>query len=181
VVRPVAGLALLGLAAMWFPQILGNGRDISELLFVGAVPFALAAVLAVLKPAATLLCIGSGVPGGLFTPSLTSGALLGSVLGYVWSFAFPQVPPGLCGLLGAGAVLSATTQGPISTVVILAELIGHDRSFILPLLVAAIVATMISRSIEPRSIYDARLTDEQVRIRQRLRDKAQVGPGLSAD
>jgi H+/Cl- antiporter ClcA len=174
-------LALLGLAATRFPQILGNGRDISQLLFIGAVPLALAALLLVLKPAAILLCIGSGVPGGLFTPSLTSGALLGLVLGYLWSYAFPAVPLGLCGLLGAGAVLSATTQGPLSAVVLLTELIGHDRSFVLPLLLAGTLATMISRSIEPRSIYDARLTDEQIRIRQRLRDKAQVGPELSRD
>jgi H+/Cl- antiporter ClcA len=181
IVRPVLGLALLGLAATRFPQILGNGRDISQLLFIGAVPLALAALLLVLKPAAILLCIGSGVPGGLFTPSLTSGALLGLVLGYLWSYAFPAVPLGLCGLLGAGAVLSATTQGPLSAVVLLTELIGHDRSFVLPLLLAGTLATMISRSIEPRSIYDARLTDEQIRIRQRLRDKAQVGPELSRD
>ncbi|HEY3935933.1 MAG TPA: chloride channel protein [Bryobacteraceae bacterium] len=181
IVRPVLGLALLGLAATRFPQILGNGRDISQLLFIGTVPVGLAALLLMLKPGAILLCIGSGVPGGLFTPSLTSGALLGSVLGYLWSYAFPAVPLGLCGLLGAGAVLSATTQGPLSAVVLLTELIGHDRSFVLPLLLAGTVATMISRSIEPRSIYDARLTDEQIRIRQRLRDKAQVGPELSPD
>jgi chloride channel protein, CIC family len=180
IVRPICGLALLGLAASRFPQLLGNGRDVSQLLFVGAVPFALAAFLLVLKPAAIFLCIGSGAPGGLFTPSLTSGALLGSVLGYAWSFAFPHVPPGLCAFLGAGAVLSATTHGPISIVVLMMELTGQGRACILPLLLASTVATMISRSIEPRSIYDARLTDDQVELRQRLRDKVQVGPELQS-
>ncbi len=181
IVRPIFGLTLLGIAAVRFPQILGNGRDVSQMLFAGAVPLALAAMLLVLKPAAITLCIGSGVPGGLFTPSLTSGALLGSVLGYLWSFVFPQMPVGLCGLLGAGAVLSATTQGPVSTIVLMMELTGQGRSFVLPMLLAATVSTMISRSIEPRSIYDARLTDEQIRVRQRLRDKAQVGPELQDD
>ena len=180
IVRPIFGLALLGIIAIRLPQLLGNGRDVSQLLFAGAVPFALAALLLVLKPAAILLCIESGVPGGLFTPSLTSGALLGSVLGYLWSFVFPAVPVGLCGFLGAGAVLSATTQGPVSTVILMMEMTGQGRSFVLPLLIAVTVATMISRSIEPRSIYDARLTNDQIQIRQRLRDKVQVGPEVQS-
>jgi chloride channel protein, CIC family len=178
-IRPVAGLALLGLMAIKFPQLLGNGRDISQMIFEGTVPVLLAIVLLVLKPAAILLCIGSGVPGGLFTPSLTSGALLGCVLGHLCSFVIPHVPIGLCGLLGAGAVLSATTQGPLSSAVLMMELTGLDRGLLLPMLLAGTIATVIARSIEPRSIYDARLTDEQIRIRQQLRDRVQMGPELA--
>jgi H+/Cl- antiporter ClcA len=51
------------------------------------------------------------------------------------------------------------------------ELTGRDRSFILPLLLVVGIATVIARSIEPRSIYDARLTDEQVEQRQKLREE----------
>jgi len=61
--------------------------------------------------------------------------------------------------------LAATTQGPISTVVLMIEFTGQARSFIVPLLLAVGTATLVSRLIEPRSIYDARLTDEQVRAR----------------
>lgn len=181
IVAPVVGLALLGVVATRFPQLLGNGRDTAQLIFLGTMPAGLAAVLLVLKPAAILLCVRCGVPGGLFTPSLTSGALLGSALGYLSAFVMPHVPLGLCGIVGAGAVLAATTQGPISSVVLMLELTGRDRSFILPLLLAATIATLIARSIEPRSIYDARLTDEEIRIRQQLREKAQIGPELSRD
>jgi H+/Cl- antiporter ClcA len=127
-------------------------------------------VLLVLKPAATILCMRSGAPGGMFTPSLTAGALLGGVLGLVWSHFWPGVPPGLFALLGAGAVLGATTQGPISAVVLMMELTGRDRSFILPLLLVVGIATVVARSVEPRSIYDARLTDEEIEKRQQLRD-----------
>jgi H+/Cl- antiporter ClcA len=42
------------------------------------------------------------------------------------------------------------------------ELTGRDRSFIVPLLLAVATATLVARAIEPRSIYDARLTDEEV-------------------
>ena len=181
IARPLFGLALLGLLAIPFPQLLGNGKDVSQLLYRGAVPGLLAASLFVLKPTVILLCVGCGVPGGLFTPSLTSGALLGSVLGGLCSSVFPSVPLGLCALLGAGAVVSATTQGPLSTTVLLMEMTGQARSFLLPLLLAATIATVVARSIEPRSIYDARLTDEQIQVRQQLRNKVQVGPELPRD
>ena len=167
---PVLIMTSLGVVSIWFPQILGNGKDVSELAFTGKVAPALFLTLLLLKPAATLLCMRSGAPGGMFTPSLTAGAMLGGVLGHAWAYLWPGVPPGLCALLGAGAVLAATTQGPISAVVLMLELTGRDRSFILPLLLIVFTATIVSRSIEPRSIYDARLSDAQLRERQRLRD-----------
>jgi H+/Cl- antiporter ClcA len=131
---------------------------------------ALLLILLLLKPAATVLCVSSGAPGGLFTPSLTVGALLGAVLGHAWSWFWPGVPPGLFALLGAAAVLAATTQGPISTVILMMELTGRDRSFILPMLLAVATATLVARTIEPRSIYDARLTDEEIAARQKMRE-----------
>jgi len=168
---PPLGLGLLGAASIWFPQILGNGRDISQLAFTNQVAPILLLTLLLLKPAATVLCMRSGAPGGLFTPSLTVGALLGGVLGHAWSLLWPGVPPGLFAVLGAGAVLAATTQGPISAVVLMMELTGRYRSFILPLLLVVGIATLVARTIEPRSIYDARLTDEEVEARQKLREE----------
>jgi H+/Cl- antiporter ClcA len=118
------------------------------------------------------MCLGSGAPGGLFTPSLALGALLGGVLGHIWSLLWPSAQPGLSAVIGAGAVLAATTQGPISAVVLIMELTGGARSFIAPVLLAVVIATLVARTIEPRSIYDARLTDEQVAARQKLREPA---------
>jgi H+/Cl- antiporter ClcA len=167
---PVLGLGLLGVVSIKLPQLLGNGRDISELAFTNHAAPALALMLLVLKPAATVLCMRIGAPGGLFTPSLTVGAMLGAVLGHAWSWIWPGVPPGLFAIIGAAAVLAATTQGPISTAVLMMELTGRDRSFILPLLLAVGTATLVARTIEPRSIYDARLTDEEVAARRKLRE-----------
>ncbi len=170
-ITPLIALGLLGLASIKFPQVLGNGRDLTQLLFTGGVTSsALLLLLFLLKPAATLLCLGSGTPGGLFTPSLTFGALLGGLMGSVAAHLGSGVPIGFCALLGAGAMLAATTQGPISSVVLMIELTGKDRSFIAPLLLAVITATLVSRMIEPRSIYDARLSDEQVKARLQARE-----------
>lgn len=168
-VAPVSALGLLGLVSIAFPQLLGNGKDIAQLVFADQVAPWLVLALLLLKPLATLLCLGSGTPGGLFTPSLAMGALLGGVLGHAWSWLWPGVPPGLFAVIGAAAVLAATTQGPISAVVLMMELTGRDRSFIVPMLLAVAAATLVSRSIEPRSIYDARLTDAEVETRLKSR------------
>jgi CIC family chloride channel protein len=167
---PLIVMGLLGVVSIWFPQILGNGQDISELAFTSQVAPALLAILLVLKPIATALCMRSGAHGGMFTPSLTFGAMLGGVLGYGWSHFWPGIPSGLFAVLGASAVIGATTQGPISAVVLMMELTGRDRSFILPLILIVGIATLVARTIDPRSIYDARLTEEEIKERQRLRD-----------
>lgn len=163
---PVVVLAALGVVAVWFPQILGNGKDVSQQAFAGQVAPPLLLTLLILRPIATVLCLRSGAPGGLFTPTLTVGAMLGGVLGYAWSLMWPGVPPGLFAVLGAAAMLGATTQGPISSIVLMIELTGRDRSLILPLVLIVCIATLVSRTIETRSIYDARLTDEEVLARR---------------
>ncbi len=172
-IAPVLGLGILGIVSIQFPQLLGNGKDVSQLAFLNQVAPSLLLILLVLKPAATVLSVRVGAPGGLFTPSLTVGAMLGGVLGHAWSWVWPGVPPGLFALLGAAAVLAATTQGPISTVVLMMELTGRDRSFIVPMLLAVGTATLVARSIEMRSIYDAKLTDEEVEARRQAREAPQ--------
>ncbi len=175
-VAPILVLGALGPLSISFPQLLGNGRDLSQLLFGGA-PQTLGplATLFLLRPLATLLCLGSGTPGGLFTPSLTVGALLGGLLGFAGSRVWPGLAPGFSALVGAGAVLAATTQGPISAVVLMMELTGQGRSFLVPLLFGVVSATLVSRTLEPRSIYEARLSDAEVQSRLAAREPSPVG------
>jgi H+/Cl- antiporter ClcA len=153
------------------PQILGNGKDLAQLAFLGKVPLVLLATLLFVRPLATIACLGSGAPGGLFTPTLTIGAMLGGALGYGWSLFCPGVPLGVFAFVGAAAMLAATTQGPISSVILMIELTGYEYSSIVPLLLAVVTATLVARSFEIRSVYDARLTDEQILTRQRAREK----------
>ena len=168
-VAPPAVFAAIGLFSIVFPELLGNGQDLAQALFKGPLaPFALCALVA-LRPIATVASAASGAPGGLFTPSLTFGALVGSALGGLWLWIHPGGSIGLYALLGAGAMLAATTQGPISSLVLMMELTGEARAFALPMLTAIVLATATARLIERRSIYEARLTDEQVEARLRAR------------
>ena len=165
IVAPLIVMGTLGAVSFPFPQILGNGQPIAELAFKGDLGAWTMLCVLILKPLATVMSIRSGAPGGLFTPSLTVGAMLGGVLGYGWSLFWPGTPVGLYSVLGAAGLLAATTQGPISTIVLMFELTGHNRSFVAPLLFVVTTATLVARMIEPRSIYDARLDDEQVAAR----------------
>jgi chloride channel protein, CIC family len=173
---PIVVLGGLGAVSIRFPQLLGNGRDVAELVFGGGMGGPLLAALVVLRPAATILCLRSGAPGGLLTPSLAFGAMLGGVLGFVWSYLWPGVPPGLFALLGAAGMLAATTQGPVSTIVLIMEMTGYARAAIVPLLLVVATATLVARAVEPRSIYEARLSSDQVRQRQSMRDLAGEPP-----
>ncbi len=169
---PVLAFALLGGLSIPFPQLLGNGQDLAQLSFDGAVSTKLLLIMLFLKPFATFICLASGAPGGLFTPSLTFGALAGAALGVAWSLVWPGAPTGAFAILGAGAVLAATTQGPFSAAVLMIELTGRDRAFIAPLLLAIMGASVVARTLDIRSIYDARLTNEQVEARNAMRNRA---------
>ncbi len=166
---PLAVYAALGLAAVPLPQMLGNGRDLVQLAFAGTLPLALAAGLALLRPLGTAACLGAGTPGGLFTPTLTVGALLGLAGGGAWAWAVPRAamllglaPPdpgalGAYAMVAAGALLAATTQGPVSAIVLLLELTRRLDTLMVPLMLAVAGAVVVARRLEGRSVYSGRI------------------------
>src|SRR5262245_13264647 len=124
--RPIFGFAAVGLIGVRFPEVLGNGYDTVNQLLRGQVPLALILVLPVLKLAAPAVTRGSGGAGGLFTPTLFLGAVLGSAYGTWCHHAFPlaTAPPGAYALAGMGAMLAGTTQAPLTAILMIFELTG---------------------------------------------------------
>lgn len=154
---PPVAMALLGVAALWWPPLLGNGFDTVHQVLLGNVPLAALALLPVLKLGATAICAGAGVPGGLFTPSLFYGAALGGLAGELIARVVPGAPPsGALALIGMASVLAGTTHAAVSSVLIIFEMTG-DYGVILPLMLSAAVAAATSRAIEPDSLYTAPL------------------------
>ncbi len=158
VAAPLAVFAALGGTAAWFPQLLGNGKSLVQEVFSDQVATDLVPLLLGLKLLAILGCLGSGAPGGLFTPTMTCGALLGSGLGSLWTRWWPGVPPASFALLGAGAVLAAVMQGPVSAIVMVLELTHQLDSGMVPLMLAVAGASLVTRLLERRSIYTVRVT-----------------------
>jgi chloride channel protein, CIC family len=157
---PIAVFVALGLVSIAYPQILGNGKNIVQLSLVARLSVGLLAVLLVLKPLATAACLGSGAPGGLFTPTLAFGALVGGLLGEAWVQIWPGAPLGSFAIIGGAAVLGAAMQGPLAAVVLLLELTHHADALTVPILLAVVEATVLARVLGAPSIYSARLSAE---------------------
>lgn len=157
ILATTAVFAGLGALAILYPQLLGNGKDIAALALVGSVGLVLSGVLAVLKPLATAACFGGGATGGLFTPTMAFGALIGLFLGHLWSLAWPGAPLGSFAFLGAGAMLAAAMEAPICACVLVLELTGRGVPIMVPLLVAVALATVVGRLLDNRSIFSAPL------------------------
>jgi CIC family chloride channel protein len=156
-VAPVVVFTALGALAIAYPQLLGNGKPVVQLALVAKLSVALLAVLLVLKPLVTAACLGSGAPGGLFTPTLAYGVLLGGLLGEGWAQIWPGAELGGYAIIGGAAVLAASMQGPLAAVVLLLELTHHADALMVPTLIAVVEATVLARVMGAPSIYSARL------------------------
>ncbi len=160
-VAPVVVFTALGALAIAYPQLLGNGKNVVQLAFVARLSVVLLAVLLVLKPIVTAACLASGAPGGLFTPTLAYGVLLGGLLGQGWSEIWPGSPVGSYAIIGGAAVLGAAMQGPLAAVVLLLELTHRADALMVPVLLAVVEATVLARLLGAPSIYSARLSAHQ--------------------
>jgi H+/Cl- antiporter ClcA len=161
-IAPIVVLTGLGATAIAFPQLLGNGKDTVQLAATGRLAVGVVAALLVMKPLLTAACLGSGTPGGLFTPTLTYGVLFGGLLGHVWTLIWPGTAAGSYALIGGGAVLAAAMQGPLAATVLVIELAHHSDTLMVPLLLAVTEATIVARRLGAPSIYSARLGRQPV-------------------
>ncbi len=142
---PVAG-ALVGVVAIWYPEILGVGYEATDNALKEQYGFELLVTLAMLKIAMTAICLGAGFGGGVFSPSLFIGAMVGGAFGVVASQPFPELSsgPGAYTMIGMGAVAGAVLGAPISTILIIFEL-TNDYRLTIGVMVAVVVASLITR------------------------------------
>ncbi|MBA8794755.1 H+/Cl- antiporter ClcA [Friedmanniella endophytica] len=157
-VAPLVAFAVLGALSLALPQLLGNGKPIAHDAFLGQGTLLLLACLAVLKPLVTALCLGSGASGGLFTPVLSTGAALGGCLGLLWSLLWPGSPLGAYAMIGAAAMIGAGMQAPLAALALVLELTHSGFGLMVPMIIATVIATAVTRWLDGYSIYTARLT-----------------------
>lgn len=156
--RPAVGGVLLGGLLLALPQMYGVGYPVLENAIDGRYVIGFLLVLLAGKIVATSLTIGIGGSGGVFAPSLFMGAMLGTAFGLVLHHLDPALAPdpGAYGLVGMGAVFAGSSRAPITAVVIMFELTG-EYSIILPLMLAIVLATAISRMLTRDTIYTLKL------------------------
>lgn len=127
---------IIGLFAIYFPAILGNGISAVQVEFSNAVGIELSAILLILRICITLTSIRSGAHGGLLTPCVANGALLAVVLGCVWRLLGSDTDLSAFAIVGAAAFLAVAQKMPLTAIVLIFEFTRVDFSFMLPVLCA---------------------------------------------
>ncbi|WP_298966261.1 chloride channel protein [uncultured Methylobacterium sp.] len=151
--HPVAFAALCGLGVavcglLTGGHAYGTGYEQARALLHGTEP--VHEGFAPAKFAATVLSSVSGIPGGLFAPSLAVGAGLGAEVARL----FAGTPPGALVLIGMVAYLAGTLRAPITAFVIVSEM-TETHAMMIPLMIAALIADATAKLICPHGLYHA--------------------------
>ncbi len=157
-VRMSAAGLIVGVLSLHTPDVWGNGSDsVSQILSTNVLWTSLLVLLA-FKLLATAATVGSGAVGGVFTPTLLVGALLGGLFGsivHAWSPDHTGSPSAYA-LVGMGALLAGTTHAPFMAILMLFEM-TLDYDIVLPLMLACVTAYTAARAQRSESIYASSL------------------------
>jgi len=153
--RMALGGLLVGAIALPFPEVWGNGHEVTTQIIQH--PMALELLLGIFlgKLVATVITVGSGAVGGVITPTLFLGAGLGSLLGMtlqLFGWAPANLPIGIFALAGMGSVFAATTRSPLLAIVMVLE-ISQNYSLMPALMLGCAISTLVSRRLHANSIY----------------------------
>jgi CIC family chloride channel protein len=173
--KPIIGGIGIGLIGLYSYDLFGVGygevfwistMSVNQAL-LGEIALHSLVILMLLKIVATSLTLGSGGSGGIFAPSLFIGAMLGGALGTLAHQFFPALTTtsGAYALVGMAAVFAAATRAPFTAIIMLFEM-TRDYNIILPLMVAVVISTVISRSLNRETIYTLKLVRRGVDLHQ---------------
>jgi H+/Cl- antiporter ClcA len=145
---------LIGLCAIPFPQLLGNGKGPIQLGFDNDLSLRLAASLLLLKVLATIGSLRAGAEGGLLTPSMAIGALLAILVGGLWNLGWlnvwPNVPSGAFAIIGAAAFLASSLKMPVTAIALIMEFTHVNHDFLVPILFAVAGSIAVSHACAKR-------------------------------
>jgi chloride channel protein, CIC family len=181
-IRLALGGLLVGVLAMQFPAVWGNGygitnRILHETFLSYDSPLLFLTGLFLAKLLATVATVGSGAVGGVFTPTLFLGAGLGSIFGLALHETGQgvELPTGAFALVGMGSMLAATTRSPLLAMIMVFE-ISLNYSLMPPLMLACVVSTLVARRLHPESIYTQPLRNKGLLI-----DRESFRPGSATE
>lgn len=178
----LAGLTTGLIAVAGFPDICGNGYFATNAILHGELGggggTALAELTGLLgaKLLATAITVGAGTVGGVFTPTMFLGADAGALFGVtLHQFGFATgVPVGAFALVSMGATLAGTTRSPLLAMIMAFE-ISLDYSLMPPLMLACVVAVLVSRQLHKESVYTEHMRLKGLSL---LRETSQSGAAM---
>jgi chloride channel protein, CIC family len=152
--RIALGGLLVGAIAILYPEVWGNGYGPTNQILHETWGLRFLAGLFLAKLLATLLTVGSGAVGGVFTPTLFLGAAVGALFDMLLHEAHlaPTLPTGAFALVGMGSMLAATTHSPLLAMIMIFE-ISLNYTLMPPLMVACAVSTLVARGVHRDTVY----------------------------
>lgn len=152
--RLTLGGVLVGLLAIVHPEVTGNGRSLVFDILHNPWTWKTLAIVLGCKLLATGATFGSGAVGGVFTPTLFTGAATGYLFGMGAAALLPDwgLEPGAFGLVGMGAFLAASTGAPVMAIIMLFEL-TLNYQILMPVMLASVMGYYVCRSLSARSLY----------------------------
>lgn len=153
--KPLVPLVLAGILGFVLPEILGGGNLLVDSLVVTDYTIGFLCLLFVGKFLFTMICFGSGVPGGIFLPMLVLGAAGGAVLAKLLVLAglLPAMYYADIIVFGMAAYFSAVVKSPVTGSILILEMTGSFQHM-LALLVVSLTAYVISDLTGGRPVYD---------------------------
>lgn len=161
--RPAVAGLLVGAMALAFPQVLGVGYEATDAALQQSYTLELLIALAAAKVAATAISLGGGFGGGVFSPSLFVGAMVGGAFGLIAAGVFPHLASdhGAYTIVGMGAVAGAVLGAPISTILMVFELTG-DYEITIALMIATALASVVVKGTFGESFFTWQLAQRGV-------------------
>jgi len=161
--RPAIAGLLVGMLAIFTPQVLGVGYETTSAALHEALPLTLLVILIVTKLLAAGISLGGGFGGGVFSPSLFLGAMTGGAFGTLWESFSSQTAGGYgpYTIVGMGAVAGAVLGAPLSTTLIVFEMTG-DYPLTLAVMLAVITSSILVNDVWGRSFFQWQLQSRGV-------------------
>jgi len=155
---------LVGVCGFYYKDIFGIGYNGINHMLSENLAWQVVVILIVMKFILVPLTLHSGGFGGLFAPSLFMGAGFGYLFAILINYLFNlQLNPTMFTLVGMGAMLGGINSIPISAILIIFEM-TKDYSFILPLMLAVVISTMVVQFVLKGSIHVKHLEEQGYRI-----------------
>lgn len=154
--RPLVGGALVGGIVLASRGLLsGNGHLAIPRAIFGALPWYILIALSLAKILATVITLGSGGSGGVFTPALFIGASLGGGVGALVAELLPGhvVNPASWALVGMAGLVSGATRAPLTAIFMVYEL-TNDSAYVVPLMIVSVVAFVTAKRFARYGLYD---------------------------
>jgi CIC family chloride channel protein len=163
--RPAVGGVALGAVLLALPQMYGVGYPVMNKTVSGHTVLWLLVILMLGKILAVSITLSIGGSGGVFAPSLFTGAMAGMAFGVVVQHLFGPIvtSPAVFGVVAMGAVFGAAAQAPLTAIASVVEMTGNF-TLILPVMLTVGVATALSKRLSYGSIYTTKLLRRGVDI-----------------